>query len=130
MATVASTTAILSSWNLDASSSLQAQTTYNRTFTFKTSDLPLGLSASTLAAKTTFVKAAFGSRQIFIDAELTPPASLSGGRDAVGQADVWKITPEYVPQMRCQGKHHMNAEAIFTRGELGKVLGSVDINEA
>lgn len=131
---VATAASLLSAWNLDPGSGATVPQTYNRTFTFAASAIPPELTASTLTAKTTYVKIEFSHRfndnhlEIFVDAELTPPASLSGGNGVVGQEDVWSVTPEYVPR-NAHGMSSYKMTMFVTKGELGKVLGKVDIGE-
>lgn len=131
---VATAASLLSTWNLDPDSGPAVPQTYDRTFTFPASAIPPELTTSILTAKTTHVKIEFSRLfddnplDIFVDAELTPPASLSGGNRVVGQEHVWSVTPEYVPR-NTRGMSSYKMTMFVTKGELGKVLGKVGIGE-
>ena len=140
---VSTTTSLLSAWNLDPHARPAVPQVYQRTFTISPSTFPTALTAEILTAKSTCVKLAFyptvfggSSGGIFVDAELTPPPSLSGGRDLVGQEGIWTVTPETVPSMKRPQQSSGNSNTkefrvvmVVTRGELGKVLGEIEVGE-
>ena len=85
--------------------------------TFKASEA--SIDASILSSKSTVAKVCFEPRQIFADAKL----------QATRDADIWVVDVAYTPTQVGIKEDDTDAILYLTKGELGKVLGTVKLSQ-
>ena len=70
-----------------------------------------------LKAESTTAKVCFNPKEIYVNAIIRP----------IGSGDDWEVDLEYIPRQVNVSQNEVNAVLFLAKGELGRILGSVEL---
>ncbi|KAK6382926.1 hypothetical protein LTS17_003596 [Exophiala oligosperma] len=93
-------------------------------FTFTPS--PATLSAEALNTKSTVARVVFYPSEIYVDAQISPPAANPNDDNSTGP---WRAKVQTVPRQAKVALDEQTVMLLLTKGEFGKEIGRVEAQQ-